>query len=597
MGQNDPRNRKPSGLDPLAVSPAVTCLVVALLAGIVSWRSDSQLRTLSRLPKLPDSGVLVTLRTDPTTTAGVTTAIASLHRTRVRLVSRGAIGSALTKAESGNTVVVSGSMKQVPMRSWRVARHLVGDFHLTAVGSLGAGSVLSQIANRTRHVILASTKHFEPTDRALFAGFVLGDDRGQPPWVADDFRAAGLTHLLVVSGQNVAFVLAVAQPLLRRFRRRGRFAASLALLLLFAAVTRFEPSVLRASAMAAISLGLRTQGRPQRSLRVLSMAVVVLVCIDPLLTWSLGFILSVGACVGLSTVTPWVERHLERVRLPHSFRTMLAATVGAQVGTLAPMIWAFQGVPVLSILANIVALPAAAPVMVWGLAVGVPTGLAVGVVGSGPARLLQIPTQICLRWVTKVAETVAQIPLAEVQLFTLVLAIAGSAALSTLWWSWGAKFRWSLPGGLVVGLTFVLPLLGPIVWAPRVQFRTIERGALAYNINGHLGRTADVLVLSHGVRTEPLLAALRRNRIRAVHLVVIRSGGRPQAQVVSALSKRVDVGAVLVGERAFSGHVRPVIVARPQMALQANEIRVAIQQISSAGSIAYELTNSAGLTP
>ena len=40
-----------------------------------------------------------------------------------------------------------------------------------------------------------------PTTRSLFAGFVLGDDRGQPPEVVDDFRGAGLTHLLVVSGE------------------------------------------------------------------------------------------------------------------------------------------------------------------------------------------------------------------------------------------------------------------------------------------------------------------------------------------------------------------------------------------------------------
>ena len=48
---------------------------------------------------------------------------------------------------------------------------------------------------------------------SLFTGLVLGDDRDQPADLADDFQGAGLTHLLAVSGQNVAFVLALAGPL------------------------------------------------------------------------------------------------------------------------------------------------------------------------------------------------------------------------------------------------------------------------------------------------------------------------------------------------------------------------------------------------
>jgi len=40
-------------------------------------------------------------------------------------------------------------------------------------------------------------------EQALFAGLVYGDDRAQSPLTADNFDAAGLTHLLAVSGQNV----------------------------------------------------------------------------------------------------------------------------------------------------------------------------------------------------------------------------------------------------------------------------------------------------------------------------------------------------------------------------------------------------------
>ena len=64
--------------------------------------------------------------------------------------------------------------------------------------------------------MLAGAEHLAPVDRALLAGFLLGDTRGLPTALTEQFRAAGLTHLVAVSGENVAFVLALFAPLLRR---------------------------------------------------------------------------------------------------------------------------------------------------------------------------------------------------------------------------------------------------------------------------------------------------------------------------------------------------------------------------------------------
>ena len=72
---------------------------------------------------------------------------------------------------------------------------------------------------------------------------------------ADDFHAAGLCHLLVVSGQNVAFVLALLDPLTRRTCPANRLVLVILTLLAFVTLTRFEASVLRAAVMAGASVG------------------------------------------------------------------------------------------------------------------------------------------------------------------------------------------------------------------------------------------------------------------------------------------------------------------------------------------------------
>ena len=128
---------------------------------------------------------------------------------------------------------------------------------------------------------------------------MLGDDRNQGDRTADDFRAAGLGHLLAVSGQNVALVVAAAGPLLRRLRFRTRLPATLLLLAFFALVTRFEPSVLRATVMPGGVPQSPPGGREADGLRLLCLTVVALVLVDPLLVHRAAFQLSVVACAGI----------------------------------------------------------------------------------------------------------------------------------------------------------------------------------------------------------------------------------------------------------------------------------------------------------
>ena len=65
-----------------------------------------------------------------------------------------------------------------------------------------------------------------------------------------------------MSGENLAFALALAGPLLRRLTLRWRFVATVGLVAWFALLTRFEPSVLRASAMAALAATAVVLARP-----------------------------------------------------------------------------------------------------------------------------------------------------------------------------------------------------------------------------------------------------------------------------------------------------------------------------------------------
>ena len=135
---------------------------------------------------------------------------------------------------------------------------------------------MAAVANRVRDVVLRGTEPLDADARALVAGFLLGDTRAIPDAIAEDYRASGLSHLLAVSGANVAFVLLVFAPLLRRLLLVPRTGVAIVIVVVFAAATRFEPSVLRASVLATVTILTSFVGRPVSRVRALALAIVVL---------------------------------------------------------------------------------------------------------------------------------------------------------------------------------------------------------------------------------------------------------------------------------------------------------------------------------
>jgi competence protein ComEC len=275
------------------------------------------------------------------------------------------------------------------------SQHVVGRFDLEWVADVAPPRGVDRASNQVRDVLDRGSSSMPANDAALFRGLVIGDDAEQPPEMTDRFRASGLSHLTAVSGQNVTFLLAGAGPMVRRLRPSTRWLATLALIAWFVALTRFEPSIVRAGAMAAISATAFVRGHERQPARVLCLAVIVLLLVDPLLARSVGFWLSVGATAGVVTVGPWLGRRLRRLGV---LAEPIGITLGAQVGVLVPAVLVFGQVPLVSIPANLLATPVAGAVMLYGLPAGLLSGVAPVL-----APVVMLPCLIGVRWVDLVA--------------------------------------------------------------------------------------------------------------------------------------------------------------------------------------------------
>ncbi|MGE3620897.1 MAG: ComEC/Rec2 family competence protein [Acidimicrobiia bacterium] len=383
--------------------PLLLCAAVGLLV------SGLGARALAGLDGAPDGPVrgLVQLVGDPEPVGDAVRAEGRLGRHRVELWAGGSARPALGALLAGDRARIRGLARPAERSGHQVARHLSARVEVWTVDPVGTPAGPHRWANAVRRTLAEGAATLPVERRALFTGLVVGDDRGQPVVLADDFRAAGLSHLLAVSGSNLVVALAVADPVLRRLRLGPRMVAALVVVGMFCLVTRFEPSVMRAGAVAAAGVAARTAGRPVARLRLLALVVTGLLVVDPLLARSVGFRLSVGASAGIVVAAGPLSGALPG---PRRLAEPLAVTLAAQLGVAPILLATFGPLPVASVPANLLAVPLAGFVTAWGLVGGLVAGLA----GGPVARAAMLPVDVALRLLAAVARAGAIAPLGRV---------------------------------------------------------------------------------------------------------------------------------------------------------------------------------------
>ena len=533
-------------------SPALVLAVFVALSAALGTRAVAGLAD-------PPTGTVdawVTVLEDPRPLASG--GIRATVRHEGRRLEAQAFGMAAARLDgllAGERVRLSGTVRPASS-DWHRWRHVAGVLGVTDVGESAPAAPLPGFANRIRHLLADGAESLSDDHRALFSGMVYGDDRNQSPRLADDFRAAGLGHLLVVSGQNVAFVLALASPLLTRMRPGVRLVALLGVLGVFALLTRFEPSVLRAVTMAGVAVTSAALGRPEQGRRTLAWAIAAVLVLDPFLVRSLAFQLSVCATAGLLWITPAL---VEVLRGPRVLRLAIATTAGAQLAVMPLLVAVFGTVPLASLPANVIAGPASAPVMMWGLT----GGLGAGAAGGWLAWAAHRPTALLLWWVRSVAATAAAAPAAVVgiggagvMVAGVVLVLAGrrlgtprSAAQVEGQRREQSAAQESPPAAEPVSST--LRTLGAVMVAAVFVHSLLGAGTLSRGWSELPGarifasEDSLVVVLDRAGSPQRLLQSLRTAGVRRVDLVVAAAGGASDARAVLALRDRFPAAAVV----------------------------------------------------
>lgn len=279
---------------------------------------------------------------------------------------------------------------------------------------------LRDLPGKLRRLLLGALEETMPQDTAAFSkALLLGDSTDLPYAVKTDFSLTGIRHIVAVSGLHVSILFSLVN--LAAFRRRWLTAIlGCPLLLLFAAVTGFTPSVSRACIMCGLMLLSNLLKRDYDGPGALAFAAVTLLLWNPLAIASVSYQLSFASVGGIFLFGPGIRSRIRetfagkgagrfRKKLVKGISLSVSVTLGATVATIPLSAWYFGTVSLLAPLSNLLVLWAVSLIF-YGLAAVCALHFLAPAVAAVLGSLVAWP----IRYVLAAAKLLAEFPLAAV---------------------------------------------------------------------------------------------------------------------------------------------------------------------------------------
>ncbi len=400
-------------------SSAKLCLGAAFAAACVLLGANAQDRAMhpplrqlleDRLGGFAIEDNDVSRHDDPVEIEGWLMADATANESGANLrvqVERASIGSCPEPAAGGVSLTVTGVLAAESIDEWRAGRAIrataslrrparylnegVPDFErmmarrgLSLVGTVKSAALVRVVSrgpwlDETAASIRASVRQAinrhvgsrDPQSAAIAMAILIGDRGSLDPMVEQRLQEAGTYHVIAISGGNIAILAGIVLAMLWVLNIRGGWASSAAIVLLaaYAFIAGGGPSVIRATLMACIYLGLRIIDQRTAAIHAIALTIVAALVASPLSIADVGLWLTFGASVaivaGVATVTmpqQWWMR---------SAMALMVASVSAELILLPVVTYVFQRVTIAGLAVNFIAIPCMAIVQVAAMVTSV----------------------------------------------------------------------------------------------------------------------------------------------------------------------------------------------------------------------------------
>lgn len=217
--------------------------------------------------------------------------------------------------------------------------------------------IFSAVRGRVGEVLFQS---MDEESAALSYAMLTGNSGFMEEELLQNFRYGGIAHIFAVSGLHIGIIAGLLYALCKKLRVRPYISLPViaAVLIFYSGVCGFSPSSLRAVVMCLVPMLASAFGKNCDRLNSVSVAALVVLLIDPVFLFSIGFQLSLAAAAGIILLGGNLSRLLARVRfIPKKISSALSVAFSAQMCTFPFLIDAFGYTSGLSLLLNLLFIP------------------------------------------------------------------------------------------------------------------------------------------------------------------------------------------------------------------------------------------------
>ncbi len=257
------------------------------------------------------------------------------------------------------------------------------------------GYFIKDLSFRLKHKLNTVLKNSLPRAEAgLMQAFLLGDRYDIPPHVYELFKISGVVHIIAISGFNIGIVAYVLFIILKMFPipRTAQYILTMVLLVLYAFLTGGQPPVVRATIMTVVFLASFIVERESEPINTLSVAALILLIMNPLNLFDVGFQLSFISVLSIILFyagfmglfykwLPGLKEEFEEERKPQGQDSLsrlrlnvikfllqsMAVSLAAYLGVVALVVYYFRLITPVVIVANLVVVPLASLIIFLGM--------------------------------------------------------------------------------------------------------------------------------------------------------------------------------------------------------------------------------------
>lgn len=367
---------------------------------------------------------------------------------------------------------------------------------------------------------------------------------------------SGMTHITVASGLHVGCVSVAVLWICfaLRMKKRLSYAVCSVLLWMFAFLHGMTPSIVRAVIMMCFYMLAQLVGRDYDRENILYITAFIMLFVNPYMVFDVAFILSFASVLGIVLFVNAIDSYVVRIVKFKKLSSIISATFAVQITVFPLLALYFNKISMYCVIANMLAVPVLAPVLVLGFLL-----LPASVLWTGILYCVAFALRIFVKYINVVIYAVSSLPYAGVDIFFVNIAAMCIYYLLVLalhmWFTKGSRrYNFAPLGicGVITACTLMFALYTNSYM--HVTFINVGQGDAAM-IKIPYGKT----VVIDGGGSSPMSKSdvgekifvpyLRRSGVNTVDYAVLSHYDKDHAQGIAALLRHMRVKNLVVPYR------------------------------------------------